>query len=197
MPPSRRNELIDAAMRVFYEHGFHSTGLDMVLTEGHISRMTLYNHFKSKDDLIVAALQRRDGVIRSAMMQHVESQPADPIKRLYAIFDWQERWFSDKKFHGCMFINVSAEFSDPASPIRRVAAEHKQAVLRYITERCEIANLKRPRELAAHLHLLLEGAIVNAHVVYSSGHAGANPADAAKQAKQAAKVLVEAARKKT
>ena len=95
-----------------------------------------------------------------------------------------------------MFINAAAEFGDPTNPIRRVAAEHKLSILRYITERCENANLKRPRELAAHLNLLLEGAIVNAHVVGSSGYEGAAPVNAAKLAKQAAKILIDAARKK-
>ena len=56
MPPSRRDDLIDAAMRVFYRHGFHASSLDDIQKEGGISRMTLYNHFKSKDELVVAAI---------------------------------------------------------------------------------------------------------------------------------------------
>lgn len=197
MPPSRRNELIDAAMNVFYRHGFHNTGLDMVLAESNISRMTLYNHFKSKDELIVAALQRRDEIFRSNMMQYIQSLPAAPMKRLLGIFDWHEQWFTGKNFHGCMFINASAEFTDPKDPVRKVAAQHKASVLRFLTERCEMANLKRPAELAQSLNLLLEGAITTAHITGMTGHEGATPSEAAKQAKRTAKILIKAHQKKS
>ena len=194
MPPSRREELIDSAMKVFYAHGFHNTGLDMVLAESNISRMTLYNHFKSKDELIVAALLRRDELFRSSLMDYVSKQPADPIKRLLAVFDWHEKWFTGKDFNGCMFINASSEFFEPSDPVRKVAAEHKSAILRYITERCEMANLKRPKELANQLMLLIEGAIVIAHIHGSTGHEGAKPDDAARTAKAAAKKLIDGAK---
>ena len=84
MPPSRREDLVDAAMRVFYRHGFHASGLDRILEEGGISRMTLYNHFKSKDELIVAALRRRDEIFRNRMMKFVESRAKAPLDRLLA-----------------------------------------------------------------------------------------------------------------
>lgn len=194
MPPSKRDELIDAAMRVFYRHGFHGSGLDKVLQEGGISRMTLYNHFKSKDELIVAALRRRDEIFRNRMMKYVESRAAHPIERLEAVFDFHEAWFDEKDFSGCMFINASAEFENPQSPIRHVAAEHKRAIVRYLTEQCEQAGLPDPKELAEQLNLLVEGSIVTAQVVGQVGGAGVTPGDAARRAKQAARRLINDAR---
>ncbi len=152
-------------MKVFYQNGFHNTGLDLILKESGISRMTLYNHFKSKDDLIVAALRRRDEIFRNRLMKHAESISEDPIKRIMGVFSYHKDWFNEDDFQGCMFINASAEFIDPDCAVRRVASDHKTEIVRYLTQLCEAAGLKDPRELAQQLNLVLEGAIVNAHVV--------------------------------
>jgi AcrR family transcriptional regulator len=194
MPPSRRDELVDAAMKVFHRYGFHGTSLDRVLEESGVSRMTLYNHFKSKDELIVAALRRRDEIFRNQMMKFVDGRADAPIDRILAVFDYHEQWFAAPNFCGCMFINASAEFDDPQGPIRRVAADHKIEVLRYLREHCEAAEFPDPAALAEQLNLLVEGAIVTAHVVGLSGHGGATPAAAARRAKEAARVLIDAAR---
>ena len=194
MASSKRQLLIDTALDLFRREGYHATGIDRVIAEAGVARMTLYNHFKSKDELIVAALLRRDELFRSSLMDYVSKQPADPIKRLLAVFDWHEKWFTGKDFNGCMFINASSEFFEPSDPVRKVAAEHKSAILRYITERCEMANLKRPKELANQLMLLIEGAIVIAHIHGSTGHEGAKPGDAARTAKAAAKKLIDGAK---
>lgn len=194
MPPSRREELVDAAMRVFHKHGFHGTSLDRVLEESGISRMTLYNHFKSKDELIVAALRRRDEIFRNRLMKFVESRAKTPTNRILAVFDYHEQWFSEPEFCGCMFINASAEFGDPTGPVRRVAADHKLEVLRYLHELCRSAGLKDYASLAEKLNLLVEGSIVTAQVVGQTGFGGATPGDAARRAKEAAQTLLDAAR---
>jgi len=193
MPPSKRDELIDAAMRVFYRQGFHSCSLDTVLEEGGISRMTLYNHFKSKDELIIAALRRRDEIFRNKLMKYVESVSKDPIERLLAIFDYLEQWFNGKDFCGCMFINASAEFSDPMSAPRRVASDHKRDVIRYLVDLCLQAGLATPGTIAEELNILIEGAIVNAQVVGKVGENGSNPGDSARRAKGMAQRIIESA----
>lgn len=194
MPPSRRDELVDAAMKVFYRHGFHSTSVDRVLEESGVSRMTLYNHFKSKDELIVAALRRRDEIFRNRMMKFVEGRSSAPVDRILAVFDYHEHWFDEPQFCGCMFINASAEFDDPHGPVRRIAAEHKLEILRYLREHCEAAGLRDAAQLAEQLNILLEGAIVTAHVIGRSGIGSTTPRDAARRAKQAAQLLIDAAR---
>lgn len=191
MPPSKRDDLIDAAMTVFYRHGFHSCGLDKVLQEGGISRMTLYNHFKSKDELIIAALRRRDEIFRNRMMKFVDSASSDPIERLLAIFDYHEQWFTGKEFCGCMFINASAEYSDPNSPVRRIASNHKRDVIRYLVELCQQAGLANPGTIAEELNILIEGSIVNAQVVGQVGENGANPGDSAIRAKGMAQRIID------
>ncbi len=191
MPPSRREELVESAMKVFSRNGFHNTGLDLILKDSGISRMTLYNHFKSKDELIVAALRRRDELFRNGLMKFVEAGDRDPVSQILSIFDCLDSWFNETDFHGCMFINASAEFCDTDSPPRRVAAEHKLEILRYVNELCQSAKLNDPDELAEQINLLIEGAIVIAHVVGRVNNNNYAPSDAAQRAKTMATKLIE------
>ena len=196
MPPSRREELVESAMRVFYRHGFHASGLESILEEGGISRMTLYNHFKSKDELIVAALRRRDEIFRNRMMKFVDSKAKAPLERLLAVFDFHEQWFTGKDFCGCMFINASAEFADPQCAVRRVAAEHKRSIARYLADLCRQCGLSGPELIADQLNLLHEGAIVTAQVVGQVHDSGADPGAAARLAREMAqRILRDAGRK--
>ena len=190
MPPSRRDDLIDAAMRVFYKRGFHASSLDDIQKEGGISRMTLYNHFKSKDELVVAAMRRRDEIFRNKLMKFVGAQAKTPREQILAVFDFHEEWFTGNEFCGCMFINAAAEFSSADSAPRRLAAEHKLEIVRYIKELCEAAGFAEPAELAEQLNILLEGAIVTARVVGQVTDSGNNPGAAARRARQMAEQLI-------
>ena len=194
MPPSKKNELVDAAMRVFLRHGFHCTNLDSVLEEGGISRMTLYNHFKSKDELILAAMQRREELFSQQMLAYIEAHADDPVGRILAAFDYHKQWFARKDFRGCMFINATAEYCDPDSPVRKLASQTKRAIVRYLRQQCEQANLSQPSTLAEKLSILLEGAIVTAQVVGQVKGNEASTDDAAEWAKQIAQQLIDAAR---
>ncbi len=192
MPPSRKQELVDAATRVFYRNGFHASGLERILQESGISRMTLYNHFKSKDDLILAALRHRDEVFRSGMMEFVEAKGPDARDRLLAVFDFHEQWFKGDDFCGCMFINAAAEFDDPASAPRRIAADHKLEIMRYVRSLCEDLNCADPERAAEQIVILIEGAIVSAHVIARAWET--DPGAPARMAKEMAMWVVERGR---
>ncbi|MHC4990963.1 MAG: TetR/AcrR family transcriptional regulator [Planctomycetota bacterium] len=192
MPPSRREDLIEAAVRVFCQEGFHATGIDRVLKEAGVSRMTLYNHFRSKDELIVAAMRRRDEQFRNRLLKDVNAMASDARGRLVAVFDVHEQWACSDGFSGCMFLNASAEFADASSPIRRFCAETKRLGVEYLQELCTAAGLRDPKHLARQLDLLLEGAIVMARLSQGSGN-GADPGEPVRLAKQAAMVLIDEA----
>jgi AcrR family transcriptional regulator len=174
--------LVDTALDLFYRHGFHATGIDKILEESGVAKMTLYKHFKSKDELILAALRRRDERFRNWFMRAVERRRKTPRERLLAIFDALEEWFRGRDFSGCMFINASAEFAPFDNPIHSAAAEHKRLILSYVHELASAAGAKDPDALAQGLMLLMEGAIVMAYV--------AGQPDAARQARKAAEILV-------
>ena len=172
MASARRDHLVDTALRLFCENGFHATGIDRILAAAGVAKMTLYKHFKSKDELILATLRRRDEQFRNWFMRAVERRAKTPRARLRAIFDVLEDWFRGESFTGCTFINASAEFADHDDPIHAAAAEHKRLVQAYVRDLAAAAGAADPDALAGELMLLMEGAIVLAHVAGQTDAAG-------------------------
>ncbi len=166
---SKRDELIDTALEMFSRDGFHSTGINSILEKAGVAKMTLYKHFKSKDELVVAALRRRDENFRQWFTRFVESSSTDPRDRLLATFDALDLWFNNKaipgeKFRGCTFVNAASEYEDEKSPVRSTCAEHKRLISSYVRSLAEQAGASDPGLLAQQFDLLTEGAINNAYV---------------------------------
>ncbi len=162
--PQRREVLIDTAIELFAEQGYHATGIDTILAKSGVSKKTLYRHFRSKDELILAALKKYDSQFRNSFMRQVEERAGTPRNRLLAIYDVAADWFEQNNFYGCMYINAIGEFSDPDTPIRQVCKEFKSLVRRYIEDLCREMGAADPTALAEELALLFEGAIVTAQV---------------------------------
>jgi AcrR family transcriptional regulator len=166
---AKREHLIETATRLFYTDGFNATGVDRIIAEAGVARMTLYKHFKSKNELILAVLRRRDEEFREWFRDAIEARARRPQDQLLAMVDGLDEWFAGKAFgglvfSGCAFINACAEFSDPANPAHRIAAEHKKMLLDYITRIARQARARDPDQLARQLMLLKEGAIVTMQV---------------------------------
>lgn len=164
MASSRRDHLVDTALDLFCRDGFNATGIDRILAESGVAKMTLYKHFRSKDELILAALRLRDERFRNWFVRAVESRARDPRQRLLAVFDALGEWFGGGGFSGCTFINAAAEFTRHDDPVRTTAAEHKRLVFAYIRGLAKDAGAADAEELAWDLTLLAEGAIVMTHV---------------------------------
>jgi len=185
-PPSPRDRLLDTAARLFIAEGFRATGIDRVLAEAGVAKMTLYHHFGSKDDLIAATLRRRDEAFRSWLSRSVERrETAAPRDRLLAVFDVYARWFRQRDFRGCMFINAAAEFPGEAAAIRAACDEHARLIEAYVRSLAEDAGANDPASIAAQLCLLLDGAIVATQRNGRSSHV--------KTAKRAAEALIDSA----
>ncbi|MDQ2883650.1 MAG: TetR/AcrR family transcriptional regulator [Actinomycetota bacterium] len=187
MSPSRdldvRRRILDAAERLFYDRGVQAVGVDAVVADAGVATKTLYAHFGSKDALVEAYLRRRDqrwlGWLRSAVAA-AEPGPA----RVLAVFDALAEWFAEAGFNGCAFINVAGELAH--SPIARaVARDHKRALRALLHEVADDTGVADPAVLADRLMLLVEGAIVTAHVE--------GDAEAAMRGRSAAAALLELA----
>lgn len=178
----RREHLIETATALFCEHGYHATGIDKILDKAGVSKKTLYTHFRSKDELILAVLRQYDGLFRNDFMRKVDRVGKTPREKLLAIFDVAEAWFSQRNYYGCMFINAIGEYSEKDSPIREVSKQFKQLIRDYIKTLCVEVGVEQPDILADQLALILKGAIVTAQV--------SQDPKAAQTAKDAAAVLV-------
>ncbi|MBO0334017.1 TetR/AcrR family transcriptional regulator [Sneathiella sp. CAU 1612] len=184
MRPTKRDELVQKALQVFYQNGFHATGMDMLVKETGISKTSMYKHFRTKDDLILAVLRLRDEYFRNWLYRRIEELADIPIEQLIAMFDALEEWFDEPGYKGCMFIKASSEYQDSSHPIHNQAADHKRMLEIHFTAIAMKAGLPNPKLLTRQLLLLKEGAIVTAHL----GHTE-NPAQ---DAKKAAIALIEA-----
>ena len=179
---ARREHLVETALRLFYKNGFHATGIDTILAESGVAKMTLYKYFKGKDDLIVAALELRDQRWMGWFRGELQRRGKTPEKRLLAVFDAIGDWFAQDDFRGCMFINAASEYCGLDGRIGELAARHKRMVREEIRRLANEAGISHPAALADQLALLLEGAIVMALMEEGS--------DWASTAKEAARSLI-------
>jgi len=168
MGSSRRDHLVATALALFCRQGFHATGIDNVLRESGVAKKTLYNHFKSKDALIVAVLHKRSedflGRQRQSVLRLAPVQPGDPrMSQVLAFFDGLHEWINGDAFNGCTFINAAAEYPRLDDPVHVACAEHKELQVRFLEELLADLQLQGSASIARQLALLADGAVVNAH----------------------------------
>lgn len=185
MRPSKKDHLVDTAIRLFSKNGYHATGIDTILSEAGVAKMTLYNNFGSKEALIVAALEKRDEEHIAWLVAEIEARSETPEDRLLAFFDALEIWFAEDGFHGCPFLKASGEYDDPNDPIHQAALNYKGRLLALIREMAQAAGVSDPVRLAGEIFMLVEGATVVAQLT--------GDLSTASRARQAAQALVAAA----
>ncbi len=115
-PLPARRRLLDTATRLFYAGGIHAVGIDRIIAEAGVAKATFYSHFPSKDDLVVAYLEEQDRIGRTAVAA-LPQQP--PRQMLAAILGRISAAAVAGDFRGCPFLNAAAEYTDPASAVRR------------------------------------------------------------------------------
>lgn len=188
-PPARlgstRERLIDAASVLFYEKGFHAIGLDRIIEEVGVTKTTFYNHFESKDALIVALLEHRDERDMDALRLELERRGGPARDRLLAVFDVLDSWFRDEGFNGCLFINAAAQFPNPNDPVHVAALRHQEHVVQAVVALGREAGAPAPEELGRQLGMLVAAAI-------SARHLGGD-AEAARTARHMAETLIDVA----
>ena len=188
MAENKRAHLVETALELFNEFGFHATGIDRVQAESGMSKTTMYKYFPSKEDLIQAALALRHAQFKTRITERTagfaQHYSGRPEAALLAIFDALDEWLQSERFFGCNFINATAEYSDPAHPVHQLCQQHKQTVQNFAeTQIPPLTNDDQRDELAREICLLIDGAIVSAQ---AAGHK-----DAARRAKRMLERLLE------
>lgn len=151
--------LIDAASALFFRDGINATGIAAVAEFAGVSKMTLYAHFASKDELIVAFLDKRNERWEAAVEQTLAASEASADK-LLGLFDLHRQWLREGGLRGCPYVNSAAEFPDRSHPVRLAVDRHKQGVKQHLLDLAESARLSNPQTLVRRLFLLLEGAFL-------------------------------------
>lgn len=162
-----KDQLFQTAARLFYQQGYRATGVDTIAAASGIGKMTLYRHYPSKDDLIVAYLRDSDRIFREGFEQITAEAPTSREK-LLAFFVSLQSYVMSEVCYGCPFLNAAAEYPDPAHPAHRVAVEHKRVIRARFRQLAESGGAARPDELAGALMLLMDGAFMTSRMFGSS-----------------------------
>ncbi len=163
VPKTGRERLVATAVELFYRHGFGAVGVDRIIDAAGVTKTTFYKHFDGKDDLMVAAVQRRDEWESQAWARAVRTLAGDdPARQLLAMLDVMDLWFNDPDFGGCMFISAAAEFPNPHDPVHQAAAAYKKRCRdqRRDLARAAGASAKDAESFADCYTALIEGALI-------------------------------------
>jgi AcrR family transcriptional regulator len=179
-----KDKLFQTAARLFYQHGYRAIGVDSLAEESGIGKMTLYRHYPSKDDLIVAYLKDSNEIFWRNFEQITKEAPT-PREKLLAFFESLQDYVNTPACYGCPFLNVATEYPETDYPGHRVAIEHKQSVRARFRQLAKEAGARKPEALADQLFLLMDGAYM-ASRMFGARNPAAHLA-------QAARILIDAA----
>ncbi len=161
--PSARERILATASTLFYHHGYQAVGIDTIVAESGVAKMTLYRHFPSKDALIVAYLERSDRLFW-VWFEEAVAQAATAEEQLHAVFQALSQQANSPQCLGCPFQGTAAEFPSIDHPGHQVALQHKQSVRQRFAELAAAAGLRQPEQLANQLLLLMDGAWTAARI---------------------------------
>ncbi|MEO1515464.1 MAG: TetR/AcrR family transcriptional regulator [Bacteroidota bacterium] len=162
-----KNRIIETASELFYQNGYNSTGINEIIAKSGIAKATLYNHFKSKEDICLAYLQFKNTTFLKDIQAYIRTKEAGQ-PQILAIFDFLQLFFKDKDFNGCWCIKTVAEIPKDNLRIRQEIQTQKQLFIQLIQQLID-NNLKMPQEsqsdsLARQLYLLYESAVGESHL---------------------------------
>jgi AcrR family transcriptional regulator len=160
--PDARERILRTAYDLFSAHGVDVIGIDQIVAEAQVAKTTLYRHFRSKDELALAVLARREELwSREWLFSQVEQRAATPEGRLLAFFDVFEPWFARRDFEGCLFANTLLEMRG-SGEIAEAAEAALGRIRAYIRELAAEAKIADPDGFAHKWQVLLLGSVVAA-----------------------------------
>jgi AcrR family transcriptional regulator len=176
---STADYILDVAGPLFYRRGFAAVGVDLVVRESGVAKMTLYRHFPSKDDLIAAWLERVDAQFWQSFESWAGTEDLPPRDRLLGVFAGLEKLVSSAKCLGCPFLLAASEFPEPDTKAHDVARRHKARLRKRLRAMAADAGAADPQALGDQLLLLMDGAFMAARLFGAADHPGRHVRDAA------------------
>jgi AcrR family transcriptional regulator len=179
----KKKALVDTATRLFAQYGYHAVGIDRIIAESQVAKMTMYKYFPSKSKLVVEVLNTQSAM-RAADIAAAIAPHSDPLEKLHAVFLWHNAWINSHAFTGCMFTNAAAEFHAEENEILAAASAQKEGFIRTLALILGgVLDSENAEQTARRCVMLLDGATIAAQV---SGHL-----DAALEAWKIASAMIE------
>ena len=180
--PDARERILDTAYELFSRRAVRDVGIDEVIGRAGVAKATLYRHFPSKDDLVIAFLERREERWTVAWVEaEARRRGSTPEEQLLAIFELFDEWFRRDDFEACSFINVLLEMG-PEHPVGQASVRHLASIRSVVGRLAEEAALRDPESFAHSWHILMKGSIVSA---------AEGDAEAGQRARSMARLLIE------
>lgn len=158
-----REKIVDAAAELFYANGLRAVSADKIIERAKITKVTFYRHFPSKDDLIVAYLERRAGWERGAILGASEAAHGDADETIRLISEGIGREACSPGFRGCPFINAAAEYADADHPVRKVVDSHRAWFRSMLQKLTASLGIQDPT-VVEELMMLRDGAMVSGYL---------------------------------
>jgi AcrR family transcriptional regulator len=161
-PVSARERILAEAFVLFYAEGIRAVGVDLLIGRSDVAKATFYRHFASKNDLVLAYVDRRRTAWLRWLAEAVEARTEQPEGRLLAVFDALAELFDDPEYRGCAVNNALVEAGREAPGVRAAALAHHRDVACYLAGLATEAGLDAPADLAERWVLLIDGACAGA-----------------------------------
>ena len=173
---SPRDRVLRTALELFYQHGIHSVGIDRIIAESGVAKMTFYRHFPSKSKLVAEYLAYKDRAWQELLGRFVGDESKPPLERLLAIFDALTFAIQHPKFCGCPFIKGLAEFGPERDEpeVKRMISAHFTAAEKFVTELVKQIRPKDSKRFIQPILSFIQGTIVVAQATGSADVAGKN-----------------------
>lgn len=161
---SKREQIIDLASELFFRQGYKATGIKQIIDEAGIAKGTFYSHFKSKEELGLAWLQKRHNHWVQWRENYVAAPDRTPTEQILALFTSLKDWMGKCDFRGCLFLNTLTETPEADSPMRCEIRNHKQGMVDFIRTRIDSIHPQLDDEqrvrMARTIFLLFEASVI-------------------------------------
>ena len=184
-----KQKILQVSSDLFQTRGINSTGVDMIVAVAGTTKMTLYKYFSTKEDLVIAVLQKGHQDFQAWINDKLGSLNDKPDEKIQKLFDYIEEWVTSPAFVGMGFIKASAEFPNEENRIHQLSSQQSKEFRQFISRLAQEAHIKDAEGLALQLSILFEGAVQAEQIKRGSG--------AIKSAKKAAKILIDLAIKQS
>jgi AcrR family transcriptional regulator len=157
-----RERIVDAAYGLFASRGIRDVGINELISSSGVAKATFYRHFTSKDELVLAFLEKRDQVWTvNAIMGEARRRADTPEQQLLAIFDVFSDWFHRTDFEACSFINVLLEMG-ASHPLGRASIDYLAKIRGHVKQLADEAGLQETEDFSRSWHILMKGSIISA-----------------------------------
>jgi AcrR family transcriptional regulator len=159
------DRVFEVAAGLFYKESIRAVGVETIVKQAGVAKISLYRNFESKDDLIVAYLENRNVDYWRNIDRLMAAKENDPRAQVRALVSYVARRVTTSRYRGCPFINYASEFPDPSHPGHRIVGENKREMRRRLVALSKAIGASRPAQLADALFLLIEGAYASSQTL--------------------------------